>query len=227
MLFRYVEAHSIKVKCDAMEKSEIEKHIKLKDDNFALKSENLIKQQSLEKNALSQKMNSEYEEMAKVKQMEMDKILNKYKNKKFDLETKQGKEKNLHLNENLLKANIFNANLVNFSNSENSEFINKSISKPASAVRLNSITDVKMKDVGNYLKKPEVKGVSKNAIGNKRPSKINLSGVTNANNGNSDKQMGSTNKSVKLFNYSGTAGSRPNPVSVNVNKNLQYSSAQN
>jgi hypothetical protein len=131
-----------------MEKAEIEKHMKIKNDNFDLKSENLIRQQSLEKSALTQKMNSEYDEMAKIKQVEIDRILNKYKNKKFDLETKQGKEKNMHEKENLLKANIFNANLVNFSNFDNSNFINKSMKKPASTNRFNSITDVKLKDIG-------------------------------------------------------------------------------
>jgi len=152
---RYVEAHTIKVKCDGMEKGEIEKHMNIKDDNFDLKSENLIRQQSVEKRALAQKMNSEYDQMVKIKQVEIDKILNKYKNKKFDLETKQGKEKNMHEKENLIKANIFNANLVNFSNYDNSNSINKSTNKPASTNRFNSINDAKLMNIGinrNYMK---------------------------------------------------------------------------
>ena len=32
--FRYVEAHKIKQRCDFLEKSEIDKHMKIKDENY-------------------------------------------------------------------------------------------------------------------------------------------------------------------------------------------------
>ena len=87
------------------------------------------KQQNLEKNAMEQKMNSEFDEMNKIKQVELEKIVTKYKNKKFELETKQGKEKNINDNENMLKATLFNNNLLNFSNIDGMMSINRSINK--------------------------------------------------------------------------------------------------
>lgn len=235
---RYIEAHKIKAKCNFFEKAEVEKDFKLKEENFALKSENLIKQQSLEKSALAQKMNSEYEEMGKVKQTEIDKIINKFKNKKFDLETKQGKEKNMLQNENLLKANIFNSNLFNynFSNSSNNEkinSINKSLTnkQPVSVNKFNSVNDLKLKDNGDYQKKLEFKGQSNNAFvgNNKRASKNNLSSVSSANYaGNiNNKQIDNSeaNKSQKMFNYSGAANVNLKMKIGSSKNNLQYASS--
>jgi len=199
--------------------------LKIKDENFELKSENLIKQQSLEKSALQQKMNSEHDDMLKIKQIEIDKIVAKYKNKKFELETKQGKEKNLHENENLLKANIFNSNLINnnITNFENSVSINKSMNKP-SVNRFNSMAETKLREIAAPYSK-RINNISNNDLNNdkKKVSKGNFS--TNFNNSNdSDKQMEKTTKSQKMFNNGAVGSLIKKPASI---KNLQYSSAQN
>jgi len=211
---RYVEAHKIKQKCDNLEKIEIDKHMKFKQETFDLKSENLIKQQNLEKNALTQKMNSEYDEMEKIKQAELNKIIFKYKNKKFELETKQGKEKNLHDNENLLKANIFNSNLTNFSPSEIVNSMNKSYNKASTTNRLNSLSEAKLKEIAPYSKKNELKSLN---FTNEKSSKANFDS-------NNNKILNNSNKSQKMFNTGNVASLKPKPALV---KSLQYSSAQN
>lgn len=190
--------------------------MKLKNENYSLKSENLIKQQSLEKNALSQKVNSEFEEMAKVKQLEMDKIITKYKNKKFELETKQGKEKNLHENENLLKANIFNSNLINNSNNESLHHsINKSLNKNSNKTMF--LSDPKLKEIG-FSSKRTLSKVN-NTLNDGSNEKKNNNNVNFINKGN-----GMMNKSLKLFNVGNLGLNKQKPAFI---RNLQYSSSQN
>ena len=189
--------------------------MKLKNENYSLKSENLIKQQSLEKNALSQKVNSEFEEMAKVKQIEMDKIITKYKNKKFELETKQGKEKNLHDNENLLKANIFNSNLISISNNETLHHsMSKSINKITNKTMF--LSDPKLKEIAFSSKRTLSK--ANNSLNNGSNEKNN--NVSDVNN----KGNGTMNKTSKLLNSGNLGLNKPKPAFV---RNLQYSSAQN
>jgi len=122
----------VKQKAEAIEKNEIEKHIKTIDDIVNQKIENLFQKQNLEKNGYKQKLMSDYEEMKKAKQVEMDKLIVKYKNKKLELEIRQKREKNLNENDNLLKANIYSSNLTNMSiiNSANNVH-NKSFNKTA------------------------------------------------------------------------------------------------
>jgi len=179
-----------------------------------LKSENLIKQKSLEKNALTQKMNSEFDEMAKIKQIEIDKIVIKYKNKKFDLETRQGKEKNIHENENLMKANIFNSNLINFSNTENTHnSMNKSLNRPST----NLILDSKLK---------EINPLSKGTLYLSNEKKASDAYISNSNVSDEKKNNGYAvmNKSLKLFNKGKIGSIKQKSDFV---RNLQYSSAQN
>jgi hypothetical protein len=101
---RYVEAHFIKLKCDAMEKSENEKYNKERNDKIKIKVDQLIYKQNLEKNALKQKLDTEYEMMKKMKEDENHKIYIKFKNRKADLEAQHKQEKFLRENENMLKA---------------------------------------------------------------------------------------------------------------------------
>ncbi len=216
--FRYVEAHKIKQRCDYLEKAEIEKHLKLKEENFDLKSDNLIKQQNLEKNAFAQKINSEYDEMTKIKQVELDKIITKYKNKKFELETRQGKEKNLHENENLLKANLFNSNLIQL-NLNTVDNMNKTVNNKNSINKLNSFSESKLKDIAPYSKRNEKNNLDANA-NEKKNFKINSSNNKTNNIECGNNQMILTNKSQKMFNNSISSNNNKKPNYV---KNLQYS----
>ncbi len=201
--------------------------MKLKNENYSLKSENLIKQQSLEKNALTQKMNSEFEEMVKVKQIEIDKIVTKYKNKKFELETRQGKEKNLHDNENLLKANIFNSNLTNFSHIETLHYSTSKFSKNSSKMIFNS--NLQLKEIPSSGNRGKA-SLNLNTNGKKKAregfvSSANANGSYEKN--SSNKVFGNMNKSVKLFNIENNnniLSTKPKTAYV---RNLQYSSAQN
>ena len=214
--FRYVEAHQIKNRCDFLEKSEIEKHMKLKEDNFELKSENMIKQQNLEKRALAQKMNSEYDEMNKIKQVELEKIITKYKNKKYELETKQGKEKNLHGNNNMLKASLFNNNLTNLTNYDGMLSMNKSVNK--SSIKPNPLSENNLRDISALSNKRPETAKSNNfnmGLGSKKPTgKSNISFNISKNNIN-------TNKSLKMFSSATNLKDKYNTIGT---RNLEFSS---
>lgn len=67
------------------------------------KTDQLFTKQNLEKNALKQKLDTEYEIMKKQKDDEMAVIILKFKNRKMDLESQQKHEKTLTENENLFK----------------------------------------------------------------------------------------------------------------------------
>lgn len=182
--------------------------MKTKEENLNLKIDNLIKQQALEKKSLNQKMNTEYDEMTKIKQIELDKIVVKYKNKKFELETRQGKEKNLHENENLLKANIFSSNLTNNVNNEtmNRSFFNKTSMK---MVNLNEPKSISKRTL--EVNKPSI---NNNPVFNSSDRKVNSKPQLSKLSGN--------NKSLK--NFSGiNLNPNPIPVSANSNNNIQKS----
>lgn len=200
--------------------------MKLKEENFELKSENMIKQQNLEKSALAQKMNSEYDEMNKIKQVELEKIVTKYKNKKYELETKQGKEKNIHDNENMLKASLFNTNLVNFTNPDNMMSINKSVNK--STLKMNPFSDKNLREISSsYGKRPETAKSKPNTIGlgsKKNATKSNIS--FNSANLKMNNNPQNINKSLKLFSNSTTVNNKER-ISSNGAKNLQYNSNLN
>lgn len=87
-----------------MERNETEKHNKERNEKMKTKTEQLAQKQNLERNALKQKLDIEYEIMKKEKNDEMGKIVLKYKNRKIDLEAQQKQEKYLAENENQLKA---------------------------------------------------------------------------------------------------------------------------
>lgn len=101
---RYIEAHLVKTKCDALERSESEKHNKDRGEKFRNKTDQLNQKHNLERTALKQKLDTEYDMMRKQKEDESMKISLKFKNRKMDLELQQRQEKNLTENENMLKA---------------------------------------------------------------------------------------------------------------------------
>jgi len=168
-------------------------------------------------------MNSEYDEMAKVKQMELDKINTKYKNKKFELETKQGKEKNIHENENLLKANIFNSNLVNFSNNETIQTTtSKSMKKTSN--KMFSFPEAKLMDMQTFSKKNFSKAGENFNSNQKKSGESYLSNSNGSYEKYNEKGIVSANKSSKQFNVFNVGSIKQKPAFIS---NMQYSTAQN
>jgi hypothetical protein len=104
--FRFVEAHLIRSKTEIIEKMEIEKYNKDRNEKMKIKIEVLSSKQILDKNALKQKLDIEYDMMKKLKEEEIIKITYKYRNKKTDLELQHKNEKFLGENENLFKKSI-------------------------------------------------------------------------------------------------------------------------
>jgi hypothetical protein len=91
-----------------LEKSETEKYIKERNEKIRAKSEQLGHKQYLEKSALKQKLDLEFEIARKSKEDEMSKIILKFKNKKLDLELQQKQERLLSENSNMQRAsNIY------------------------------------------------------------------------------------------------------------------------
>jgi hypothetical protein len=189
----------------------------------------MIKQQNLEKCALAQKMNSEFDEMNKIKQLELEKIVIKYRNKKFELETKQGKEKNIHDNENMLKATIFNHNLTNFSNNDGLMTINKTLNK--SSIRMNnnyninpfsersSLNTLNLKEYSSFGKRPETaKTKSKNINLNLNPNTNTNTNMNKNNNKNLNVGLAPRKKSAAKNNLGLSYNNNNN---VNINKSLK------
>lgn len=95
---RYVEANVVKSKCDILERKELEKYNKDRNDKIRIKSEQLAQKHILEKNGLKQKVDSEYDEMSSMKTQDYSKLMLKYKNRKLDLEIQQKGERNAREN---------------------------------------------------------------------------------------------------------------------------------
>jgi hypothetical protein len=75
-------------------------------DKIKLKTGNLAYKQHLEKNALKQKLDLQYEELKLKKNNEMDNIILKFKNKKKDLKIHHNSEMSIRSNINFLKKSI-------------------------------------------------------------------------------------------------------------------------
>jgi hypothetical protein len=100
----YMEASMIKMQADMMQRNEIEKFNKEKESLIKSKMDKLMRKQSLEKSALNEKNFIEFEIMKKEKEANLDKIIQKYKNKKNDLENQHKTQRLIPTNKNLLKA---------------------------------------------------------------------------------------------------------------------------
>lgn len=103
---RYLEAHVVKTKCQILEAVETERYNKERNEKIRIKAELQEQKQTLEKNALKQKLDSEYDSLKKLKDEETAKLVQKYKIRKMDLELQQKQEKNLYDNQNLANASI-------------------------------------------------------------------------------------------------------------------------
>jgi len=64
----------------------------------------ILKQHQNEKNALKMKIEAEYELLKKQRKTHFENLINKFKNRKFELELQQKQEKLLSENQNLMKA---------------------------------------------------------------------------------------------------------------------------
>lgn len=101
---RYIEAHFIKTKCEALVTKENSKFSLERNDKIKIKLEQSNKKQQNEKNQLKQKFILDYEVLRKERDAETEKLIHRYKNKKLDLDMQQKQEKNLTSNQNMLKA---------------------------------------------------------------------------------------------------------------------------
>jgi hypothetical protein len=94
----------VRQRTDQLYRIESEKGINERNEKIRIKTEQLANRHNLERNALKQKLDTEFNNINKQKDDEIDKINLKYKNRRADLETQQRNEKILNQNENLAKA---------------------------------------------------------------------------------------------------------------------------
>lgn len=99
-----MEAHKVKIKADLYQKAEEDKFNFEKNQKIKHKVEKLTRKQMLEKNALKEKLNIEYEMLKKEKESDLERLIHKYKNRRLELEIQQKQEKILTENDNLMKA---------------------------------------------------------------------------------------------------------------------------
>lgn len=100
----YMEANMIKMQADMIQRNEIEKFNKEKESMIKGKMDKLIRKQTLEKNAINEKNFIEFEIMKKEKEANLEKIIQKYKNKKNELDNQHKSQRLVPNNKNLLKA---------------------------------------------------------------------------------------------------------------------------
>ena len=75
-------------------------------EKIKIKTDQLAIRQNLEKNALKQKLDLEYEEMKRKRNDEIEKIGLKYKKRKIELTIHHNSEKSIRSNPNTLKKSI-------------------------------------------------------------------------------------------------------------------------
>lgn len=102
-----MEAHKIKLKADMYQRAEEDRFNMEKNQKIKHKIEKLNKKQILEKNALREKLNTEYEMLKREKESDLEKLIHKYKNRRLELESQQRQEKLLTENDSLMKASKF------------------------------------------------------------------------------------------------------------------------
>ena len=101
---RFKEAVLIKKKLDSLNKIDSEKFNKDKYEKIKSQSVKTANKHMNEKNSLRKKIEIEYEVMKKEKQVQLEKLLLKYKNRKTELENQQRQEMLYIEKERLLKA---------------------------------------------------------------------------------------------------------------------------
>jgi len=101
---RFKEAQLIKKKADSLQRQDADNWNKEKVDKVGTNSDNLKVKQSGELKALEKKLAIQLEVLNKERDAGMKVILNRFRNKKFELEKSQKKERLLTENESLNKA---------------------------------------------------------------------------------------------------------------------------
>lgn len=109
---RYLEAQQIKEICINLQKKEIEEFHKKNSESMKNKMIQLIRKLNLEMDTLRQKFQTEVDIMNKEKEKSLEILIQKYKNKKCDLSSKQANEKYLNDSTQINKLCIFIANIV-------------------------------------------------------------------------------------------------------------------
>jgi len=104
LINRFKEASLVKKKLENIEKADNLRFNKEKTEKVKAQSMKILKHQLNEKNALKMKIEAEYELMKKQRKTSFENLINKFKNRKFELELQQKQEKLLFENENILKA---------------------------------------------------------------------------------------------------------------------------
>jgi len=94
----------VKKKLENIEKIDNIKFNKEKTEKVKAHSMKVLKQQQNEKNALKMKIEAEYELLKKQRKTIFENLINKFKNRKFELDMQQKQEKILAENQNMLKA---------------------------------------------------------------------------------------------------------------------------
>jgi len=136
----------MKQKAENLQKIDERNFIKSKEEALNIKKENLIVKQNNERNVYKQRLMSDYEEMKKIKQDELDKLIVKFKNKKLELELRQKREKNLTGNENLRKQNAYASNLTNMTMiNAGGNGMNRTMTKTGLKFSLDNLIDIKFK----------------------------------------------------------------------------------
>lgn len=94
----------MKLKAKNLEDLEIDKFNKERNEKIKIRADQLEHRHHLEKSALKQKLDGEYETLKKMKEDEAQKLIQKFKIRKRELELQQKQEKNLQENYNLANA---------------------------------------------------------------------------------------------------------------------------
>lgn len=137
----------MKQKVEYLQKMDERNFAKAKEEALIIKKENLIVKQNHERNVYKQRLMSDYEEMKKIKQDELDKLIVKFKNKKLELEMRQKREKNLTGNENLKMKNAYASNLTNMTIiNSGGNGMNRTMTKTGIKFSLENLNDIKLKN---------------------------------------------------------------------------------
>ncbi|KAJ1457369.1 hypothetical protein M885DRAFT_515453 [Pelagophyceae sp. CCMP2097] len=89
----YAEAHKIKLKCDALEAWELEKWSSAKQHEMFQREAQFKHQKSQELSALTKRVHTGREEQKKQRQMDLERLLQRYQNVKAELEAQQNLER--------------------------------------------------------------------------------------------------------------------------------------
>lgn len=91
---KYQEAHDVQQKCQQLEATEREKYMKERHQKIIASEAKLIQKQQNEMNALKKKLEGNLNERLKLREVEHNKLLQRYQNVKKEIENQQKQEMN-------------------------------------------------------------------------------------------------------------------------------------